>query len=102
MTSIEAGMRQSVARALSDSIDITLRSYERFMELSNPGDDSKDFKAHHEACKAAIMHIELLIKLVQLVDSQDASKKSADDQAVLSKALADAKHEVERYRKTQK
>lgn len=58
--------RQEVAAFLPVVIRKTLQSYEEFIELSK-SENSKDFSNYHSACKAAISHLEMLIKLAQLI-----------------------------------
>ena len=66
MTKIENKTRAAIAEFLPGAIAAALQSYSRFLDdaaKASEDQDSKDFKAHHDACKMAIAHIELLIKL---------------------------------------
>lgn len=63
----DAILRQDIARVLPAAIKKALTSYENFV-IDNNYDDSKQFSAHHSACKAAITHLELLLKLAKWSD----------------------------------
>ena len=67
---IEALSRTQIAEALPDAIETALISYRIFSTKDNT-DTPKIFGEHHNACKAAIAHIELLLKLARWIDSDD-------------------------------
>ncbi len=67
MAQIEEDMRLHISEALPAALITAMESYQFFLEREIP-DEAKEFKAHHEACKVAIAHIELLIKLAQWAD----------------------------------
>jgi 3-dehydroquinate dehydratase len=64
---IGAQARAQIAETLPQALDKAIASYHEFMNEPN-GQKSNDFKNHHVACKAALAHIELLLKLAQMVD----------------------------------
>ena len=64
---IEDETRRRIASFLPFAIAKALESYHSFSCQSAP-DEAKEFNAHHTACKVAIAHIELLIKLARWVD----------------------------------
>jgi hypothetical protein len=59
---IEDLSQTEINAALQEAIAIAIKSYTKFMTEEHQG-ESKDFKAHHDTCKVAVAHIELLIKL---------------------------------------
>lgn len=59
---IDSKTRRQIADFLPSAISKTLQSYEGFI-LSEEVGDAKEFTAHHNACKVAISHLELLLKL---------------------------------------
>ncbi len=88
---IEDATRSQVAQFLPAAITKALASYHRFSGNEAP-DDAKGFSAHHSACKVAIAHVELLLKLARWADIGES--EPADD---LSAMLARAEEEVRRY-----
>ena len=86
-------MRATIATHLPDAIECAMQSYRRFYAQETE-DDARSFSAHHSACKAAIAHIELLLKLAAWAN---LPRKDGDD-AALAALMADARDELERYR----
>lgn len=96
MSELEEDMRLRVSVFLPEAMARALESYEAFLahqHLSEP----KDFKAHHDACKTAIGHLDLLIKLAEKVGifKGDGSDEDAD---VFADAVHDAIKEVKHHR----
>jgi len=50
--------------SLKSGLTKAIESYHRLQQES-ASSDTKEFTAYHNACKAALMHIALLIKLIQ-------------------------------------
>jgi hypothetical protein len=76
---IGAQARAQIAETLPQAIDKAIASYQEFMD--DPDSHAAgDFKNHHTACKAALAHIELLLKLAELVniDADDAVSNLQD------------------------
>ncbi len=81
MPKIETGMRARIAKFLPHALETAILSYHEFSEEQattpeeetdqSKNDKAKSFRAHHDACKIAIAHIELLIKLAQWADLPD-------------------------------
>ncbi len=91
--SLEENSRAKIAHCLPDAIDCALQSYRRFYgQESSEGASAKDFSAHHSACKTAIAHIELLLKLAAW-----AQLPRKDEDAGLALLMADAQLELDRY-----
>ena len=94
---IEAMSREQIARFLPDALDKAIVSYQGFMAEA-AGTDPKAFAAHHGACKAAIAHIELLLKFARWADLPDAQAANHGNQIVLAAIMQEAEEELLRYR----
>lgn len=90
---IEGASRAQIAHFLPDAIAAALRSYQTFSEREVTG-EPKDFKDHHTACKVAIAHVELLLKLARFVDVPGAN---ANDAAILSVMMQEAEETLRHY-----
>ncbi len=53
-----------LSESLAPDLDQAIRSYHAFKQEKMP-EDPKGFTAYHNACKSALMHIALLLKLIQ-------------------------------------
>lgn len=95
---IEDDTRKRIAAFLPDAIARALTSYHEFSKR-NTGDDAKKFTEHHSACKVAIAHIELLIKLAKWADLPDARAENHNQQIVLAAMIQEAEGELQAYRK---
>ena len=93
---IEYAGREQIATFLPDAIAKALTSYHRFADNSIP-DDPKGFSAHHGACKVAIAHIELLLKLARWADLPDETAEDQNTQVILSAMMAEAKEKLAEY-----
>ncbi len=92
MPQIEMLTRRQIAEFLPTAIETALTSYQLFSE-SDSLDNAKDFKAHHDACKIAIAHIELLIKLAQWADLPDL--EDGNDQNILRGLIESGQKELD-------
>jgi len=90
---LEDDTRAKIARCLPSAIDYALQSYRQFYD-GDHFENAKEFSAHHTACKAAIAHIELLLKLAAWANLP--SNNGPYDDA-LTGLLADARSELENY-----
>ncbi|MCB1530915.1 MAG: hypothetical protein H6853_04840 [Rhodospirillales bacterium] len=79
---------------LPEALTRALDSYHRFSEREAPQDDAKAFSAHHTACKVAIAHIELLLKLAKWAELPD---QDSENNQSLVKALSDAEENLRHY-----
>tara|TARA_R110001592_G_scaffold27763_21_gene102864 strand:- start:5556 stop:5882 length:327 start_codon:yes stop_codon:yes gene_type:complete len=98
MPQIEARTRGDIAEFLPHAIQTALESYKSFSSQDVP-EAPKDFKAHHDACKVAIAHIELLIKLAKLADLPASDSNDQDDQALLLGLIENAEGELRLHQK---
>ncbi len=77
---LEEETKKNFSSFLPYAIDKVLKSYQYFLDSYDPK-NAKDFSAHHSAGKAAINHLELLLKLSKQVGvSDDISLKSENSQ----------------------
>ena len=90
---IEQQTREQVAEFLPRAIRKALGSYEAFRE-NKPELNPKDFKAHHEACKAVIAHVQLLIKLAEWAHLPDEKTGDETSQAELANMIQSAQFEL--------
>lgn len=93
---IEERSRAQIASFLPDAIAKALTSYHKFME-AEIGPDAKDFSAHHGACKVAIAHIDLLLKLARWADLPDARTGTSNEQIMLMAMVREAEEELRQY-----
>lgn len=96
--SLEDASREKIAQFLPDALKHSLESYHRFVINEEMPDDAKSFSAHHQACKVAIAHIELLIKLAKWADLLTEKAQSAiPNNDLLAGLIAEAQNELEQY-----
>ncbi len=57
-------MKQALAATLPQRLAAVMEGYDRFT-AQPPPEDAKGFAAHHAAAKAALAHLDLLVKLVR-------------------------------------
>lgn len=77
--------RERVAIFLPDALARALNSYHAFSGENVPT-DIKAFKEYHNACKVAIAHIDLLIKLARWADLPSADDGHDDLAAMVKNA----------------
>lgn len=98
MPHIESGMRDSIAEFLPRALDAALDSYLYYSEQQITDTEStpcsKAFKEHHDACKVALAHIDLLIKLAKWADLPDPKVESEDKERVLLSLIQNAQGEL--------
>ncbi|MCB9988647.1 MAG: hypothetical protein H6868_04835 [Rhodospirillales bacterium] len=91
---ISDATRAQIAEFLPRALGTAIASYELFFDRQpEEKEDPKDFKAHHDACKVAIAHIELLIKLAKWAEVPENC--AGDEQAMLIALLAQAQAEID-------
>ena len=57
-------MSVDIGKELTPALQKALADYQAFSETQAPA-EIKEFNAYHTACKAALLHVALLIKLTQ-------------------------------------
>ncbi len=82
-----SGLRQKLAASLPRRIQAAIAGYEVFA-ASEPPDDSKGFAAWHAAAKAALAHVDLLVKLARWAEG---TTEVEDGEAGLDRMLSQAR-----------
>ncbi len=107
MARLEAGMRTRIAKFLPHALETALLSYHEFAEeqatapedeQEKKDDKAKTFKAHHDACKVALAHIQLLIDLARWADLPDPEIEDENADRTLRMLLENAEAEVDANR----
>ncbi|CAA7619529.1 conserved hypothetical protein [Magnetospirillum sp. LM-5] len=82
-------LRAELRRTLPARISAALESYGRFT-ADEPPADAKGFAAWQAAAKAALAHVEVLVKLARWADGQDGGADPAEPSldALLAEARA--------------
>ena len=65
---------------LRAAMDVVAEAYFRFLHDGpepGTGDDTKAFAAHHAACRAALAHLEHLLKLARAMGDPDSGNEEA-------------------------
>jgi|AGTN01.2.fsa_nt_gi hypothetical protein len=82
------GLRLALQASLPDRIVAALAGYERFT-AEEPPSDAKGFGAWHGAAKAALAHVEVLVKLARWAEGKEDAAPDSDDG--LGRLLAEAR-----------
>lgn len=77
--------KEQVREFLPDAIKTAFESYRAFMQQDISEAEPKAFSDHHGACKAAIAHINLLIKLAEWAEM--GAEEIGVDPDMMSKAI---------------
>ncbi len=78
-------LKKQLLKTLPERIAEVIADYEEFASLETP-EDAKGFAAHHAACKAAIAHVELLLKLAKWSEGENFTQNGEDAEALIAKA----------------
>lgn len=92
-TDIEKMVRAQVNEFLLDAIQSALNSYQEFSQKDFKL-ESGHFKDHHTACKVAIAHIDLLLKLARWAGLPDPDIGGESERAVLDGVMDAARAEL--------
>ena len=85
-------MRDQFKETLAKRIAQAVKSYDGFVEEVPPA-DVKGFAAHHAACRAALAHVEMLVKLARWAEGKETMTDSeAED---FDRLLAEARSAVD-------
>lgn len=74
---------------LSPYLEKSLKSYEEFISQEHP-QDPKGFTAYHNACKAVLSHVALLLKLIESNDVGTAAQEAEPGLLALIRQAQDA------------
>lgn len=91
--------QQQVAACLPESIRWAVDNYRNFAGTSPPV-DSKDFTAFQSGCKAALAHLEALLKVTEQVQRSQPEdhRDTAPERAVLNDLVREARTAVARLK----
>lgn len=84
-----AAGHEVLKRALPGAIRRAVRNY-RGVAFADPPEDAKELQQHQAACKAALQHIEMLMKLAASVDAVAGPTGGADTDTASVVARAEA------------
>jgi hypothetical protein len=62
-------LKALVAAQVDQAIERAIASYQAFAKEQPHGTDAKEFAAHHAACKAALAHLDLLLKIARITET---------------------------------
>ncbi len=82
-----SGLRTRLAATLPDHVAAALAGYEDFTATSPPA-DAKGFAAWHAAAKAALAHVDLLVKLARWAEGSAEPDQDAGMERLLAGARA--------------
>lgn len=84
--------RAQIAGFLPRALGTAIKSYDNFLSKKQGETKPEDFKAHHDACKVALAHIELLVRLAKWVETAEDGAGAPD--AALAALIAQAREDV--------
>lgn len=71
-------LRRQIQASLPERVRAALSGYERFTATEPPA-DAKGFAAWHAAAKAALAHVEVLVKLMRWAEGRAEADGTAED-----------------------
>ncbi len=72
--------RCHLSRRFPGLLDRVMEGYLSFSGKGPEEDDAKEFSAHHGACKAALAHLDLLIKLAAWAEKKRSTISPKDEE----------------------
>ena len=99
---IDEVTQKQIAAFLPHAIAKALQSYQDFVAIELEFDSakkskSKSFSDHHGACKAAISHLELLLKMAEWAHLTDENAQKGSDEG-LARILSQAKSHISHHK----
>ncbi|MCH7936858.1 MAG: hypothetical protein IH994_07185 [Proteobacteria bacterium] len=85
--------RNDLGARLPALIEAALRRYEEFTDAKQPPTEAKAFAAHAAACRAAMAHLEQLLKLALSLNGEGAATPPGED---INRLIADAEAALEK------
>lgn len=76
-------LRGLVAAEIDRAIERVVASYRAFASAQPIATDAKEFAAHHAACKAALAHLDLLLKIAKITETPAANGQTDDERLAL-------------------
>lgn len=83
---------EQTAAFLPEALRVAITSYHAYCKEGPRDAKPKEFEEYHKGAKAAVAHIELLVKLAlraQLPEADDDTNRAAVTAALLQQAVAD-------------
>lgn len=68
-----------IATQVDQAIERAIASYHAFARDEPQSTDPKEFAAHHAACKAALAHLDLLLKIARITETPAPGAGDAPD-----------------------
>ncbi|TQF77715.1 hypothetical protein FK498_11455 [Elioraea sp. Yellowstone] len=73
-----------IATQIDQAIERAIASYHAFARDEPHSTDPKEFAAHHAACKAALAHLDLLLKIARITETPaPGAGETPDDRLAL-------------------
>ncbi len=72
-----------VSAEIERAIERVISSYQAFASSAPIATDAKDFAAHHAACKAALAHLDLLLKIAKITEVPTTGGQGEDERLAL-------------------
>jgi hypothetical protein len=85
-------LRAQISAQLETAATRVIESYQTFMNDEPDAGDARAFAAHHAACKAALAHLDLLMRLAKAAGVDTDAAEGGEEQARL---LAEAREALE-------
>ncbi|QXM23617.1 hypothetical protein KO353_09850 [Elioraea tepida] len=76
-------LRALISAQLEAAATRVIESYRTFMNDEPEAGDARAFAAHHAACKAALAHLDLLMRLARLVGVEPEAVEASEEEARL-------------------
>lgn len=76
-------LRAQIHGQLETAASRVIESYRTFMNEEPEAGDARAFAAHHAACKAALAHLDLLMKLAKIAGLETDAAEGDEEQARL-------------------
>lgn len=76
-------LRAQISAQLEAAATRVIESYRTFMNDEPEAGDARAFAAHHAACKAALAHLDLLMRLARLVGVEPEAVEASEEEARL-------------------
>lgn len=84
-----AAAERRLTEQLPGLVDTAVESYRNFAEAEPPG-DAKSYAARQAACKAALAHLDLLLRLARMLLPKAAAEAAPDLETLIVEARARA------------
>ncbi|MEO5373164.1 MAG: hypothetical protein H7840_02665 [Alphaproteobacteria bacterium] len=86
-------LRRQLKGSLPKRIGKAVDSYDGF-STAPPPDDAKGFAAHHAACRAALAHVEMLVKLSRWAEGKEEATSPEGEGEDIDRLIAEARSAI--------